>query len=60
MDKISYAEYQLAIAQVNVALMVDCKAGSPKDIESMRLTRICEDYELQMAGKPFEPEFTTL
>jgi hypothetical protein len=60
MDKISYAEYQLAIAQVNVALMVDSKIGSPEELEAMRLARVCEDYELQMAGRPFEAEYTSI
>lgn len=60
MEPITYAQYQMACAQVNVALMVDCKAGSPEDIESMRLARVCEDYELQQAGKSFEPEHTTI
>lgn len=60
MNQITYAQYQMACAQVNVALSLECKVGSPEDLEAMRLARLCEDYELQQAGKSFEPEYTSL
>lgn len=51
------ANYNLAVARLNVLLEACSKMGSAEDIEVMHLGRFIEDFETQRCGTAFEPYY---